>query len=73
MRRSEKTEMTTAYPRLRLVPHHVRSDDYLVMSGDEQVGRIYKGRPRGGMALGDFPGALRRLGGPAAYRQDQFM
>ena len=34
--------MTTAHPRLRLVPHHVRSDDYLVMSGDEQVGRIYK-------------------------------
>jgi hypothetical protein len=28
--------------RLRLLPNHVRPDDYLVVSGDERVGRIYR-------------------------------
>jgi hypothetical protein len=27
---------------LTLLPNHTRPDDYLVMSGDERVGRIYK-------------------------------
>jgi hypothetical protein len=27
---------------LRLLPNHVRLDDYLVMRGDQRVGRIYK-------------------------------